>query len=216
MTPSAKSPTERPEQSRLVPDRSGFDRYLEDTIVVDWQTPEVLAQARACASELGETATEINRIAALFDFVRDETRDALHSETNVVACSASQVLRERTGLVFARCHLLVALLRACGIPGGFGYQRLEGDGQITQLHGFVVVWETTCGAWVNLDPFGETADEEDSRPAWRDGLMRSADGPRETTYPTIWARPARQVVDLLEEAPSMVVLRGHLPDSLVV
>ena len=216
MTPGAKPPAEWPEQSTLVPDRSGFDRYLEDTIVVDWQTPEVLAQARTCASGLGETATEMDRIAALFEFVRDQTHDALHLETNAVTCSASQVLRERTGLVFARCHLLVALLRACGIPGGFGYQRLKADRQITQLHGFVVVWETTRGAWINLDPFGETADEAASRPVWRDGLMRSADGPRETTYPTIWARPVRQVVDLLEQAPSMAALRGHLPESLVV
>ena len=30
----------------LVPERDELDRYLEDTIVIDWQTPAVMQQAK--------------------------------------------------------------------------------------------------------------------------------------------------------------------------
>jgi len=36
----------------LVPERPGLDRYLEDTIIVDWQTPAVLEKARALVGDV--------------------------------------------------------------------------------------------------------------------------------------------------------------------
>jgi len=43
-------------------------------------------------------------------------------QRDVVTCSASEVLREGTGICFAKSHLLAALLRAVGIPAGLCYQ----------------------------------------------------------------------------------------------
>lgn len=54
---------------------------------------------------------------------------------------ASEVLLEGTGFCYAKCQLLVAMLRANGIPAGFCYQRLMRDdtGTTFVLHGLAAV-----------------------------------------------------------------------------
>ena len=198
----------------LVPERPGLDRYLEDTIIVDWQTPAVLEKARAL---VGDVADELDRVKAMFGFVRDEISDSLDVETDAVPCSASQVLREGTGLSYAKCHLLVALLRSRGIPAGFGYQRLRSDRPAGgfALHGFAAAWLAGREAWVVLDPRGDTdeihtaVDVEQPSFAYRPDPEAG-----ELSWPTIFARPARRVVDLLDYADSLARIRDHLPDSI--
>ncbi len=198
----------------LVPEREGFDRYLEDTIVVDWQTSTVLEQARSRVDGIDD---ESLRISALFEFVRDEISHSIDAGSDVVTCNASHVLRERTGLCYAKCHLLVALLRSRGIPAGFGYQRLRDDEAQRgfSLHGFVAAWSHPRERWIVLDPRGD-----------KQGITTRADfeapsfafevDPEigEATYPWIYARPAKRVVDLLDSSESLARIRRHLPDSL--
>jgi transglutaminase-like putative cysteine protease len=70
----------------------------------------------------GGTHEELARAA--FAFVRDAIPHAWDIQARVVTLSAADVLRERTGICYAKSHLLAALLRARGIPSGFSYQRL--------------------------------------------------------------------------------------------
>ena len=201
----------------LVPERPGFDRYLEDTIVVDWQTPSVIEQARALVAG---RESERERVEALFAFVRDEIRhslDAPPGESDVVTCSASHVLRERTGLCYAKSHLLAALLRSRGIPAGFGYQRLRAGqpGKAFVLHGFVVAWLEELERWVALDARGDTDTIHTRVDVDRPSLAFPTDpAAGELTFPTIFARPSRRVVECLDHAQSLARLRNHLPDSL--
>ena len=208
----------RAEQEAIVfvPERSGFDRYLEDTIVVDWQTPTVLEKAR----ELVEGAKDEGaRVRALFHFVRDEISHSLDADTDVVTCNASHVLKEGTGLCYAKSHLLAALLRSRGIPAGFGYQRLrdEASGRYA-LHGFALAWLEGQERWVVLDARGNTdrietevdLDGEGSEKSF--AYLPDAEA-GELTYPTIWARPSKRVIDLLDYADSLARIRNHLPDS---
>lgn len=69
-----------------------------------------------------------------------------------VTISASEVLRERVGLCYAKSHLLAALLRAEGIPAGLCYQRLGNEHDGFALHGLIA----SCidGAWHRQDPRG--------------------------------------------------------------
>jgi len=198
----------------LEPEREGFDRYLEDTIVVDWQTPTVLERARSLVE--GAEGEE-DRVRRLFEFVRDEISHSIDAGLDVVTCNASHVLREGTGLCYAKCHLLVALLRSRGIPAGFGYQRLR-DAEALRgfaLHGFVAVWIQDRERWVVLDPRGNTDEIHTTldfdTPSFAFAPDREAG---ESTYPLIFARPARRVVDLLDGAESLSRIRRHLPDSL--
>jgi transglutaminase-like putative cysteine protease len=60
-----------------------------------------------------------------FQFVSDEIKHSLDYRLNPVTCKASDVLFHKTGYCYAKSHLLVALLRANGIPSGLCYQRLS-------------------------------------------------------------------------------------------
>ncbi|MDG2050198.1 MAG: transglutaminase family protein [Myxococcota bacterium] len=204
-----------PKSSTLKPDRTELGRYLEDTIVIDWQTPAVLDRTRDLVAGVGADEDELKRVDVFFRFVRDEVGDALGSEIDAVACSASQALKLGAALVYSRCHLLAALLRSCGVPAGFGYQRLAQEAaEGTRLHGFVGVWLARRSIWVDLDPCGVKPGVDSSPPQVDEGLMDPAAGGAELTYPTLWARPARDVTDLLDQAPDLATIRSRFPAGL--
>jgi len=197
------------------PERQGFDRYLEDTIVVDWQTPTVYERARELA-EGHDTATL--RARAAFEFVRDEISHSLDVETEVVSCNASHVLREGTGLCYAKSHLLAALLRARGIPAGFAFQRLRSDESLSgyALHGFVVAWLSDADRWVALDARGNSDEITTEFRIEPPSLAFTADPDAgEETLPLILARSPKRVIDLLDRAESLSRIRRHLPDSIL-
>src|SRR5262245_56796051 len=110
-----------------------MDPFLAMSPVIDWQHPDVLALARELSSPDGAIATT----SRCFHWVRDQIRHSLDHQQDIVTCSASQVLRHRTGLCYSKSHLLAALLRANQIPAGFVYQRLSLDdrGPPYCLHG---------------------------------------------------------------------------------
>lgn len=197
-----------------VTEHPGLDRFLEDTEIVDWQTPEVhqtaVERTRGCTGEEAQ-------IRALFEFVRDEIDPSFDAEADVVTHRASQVLKERTGVCHAKCILLVALLRARGIPAAFGYQRLRRDppekGHV--LHGFVAVYLSEEGRWAPLDPRGHgdgVATECDlENPSW---AHPPDDAEDEETYDRLFARPHRAVLEVLKRAPDLERVRKALPDSI--
>lgn len=204
------------EEFPILAERSGLDRYLEDTGVVDWQTPVVYDKARKL---LGPGASTEDRIRAAYEFVRDDIQDCLAEghASPAVPCTASQVLREGAGLSYARCHLLAALLRAQGIPTGFGYQRLGDPGcpRGYALHGWAAAWLPDPQRWLPLDPAGRS---EGGPLAFRLDPPHFAQRPDpeagEMHFPTLYARPVRPVVDLLEKADTLARIRPHLPNDL--
>lgn len=198
---------------RFVPELDNLARYLEDTAVVDWMTPPVEEKARMLTESCGNDRERVER---LFAFVRDEIGRSEHGTTVVLTCRASEVLREGEGLCHARCHLLVALLRARGIPAGFGYQRLRRRPPEAGfvLHGFVGVHlgEAGSGRWIALDPHGDRAltpprlDLEAPR-------FATAPDPEagEAIREVIRPRPHETVVDVLSRAESLEQARRALP-----
>jgi transglutaminase-like putative cysteine protease len=198
----------------MIPERDDFGRYLEDTIVIDWQTQSVQDMARELTEPLDH---EEDRARALFEWVRDEISNSLDIETDVVTCNASQVLREKTGLSYAKSHLLAALLRARAIPAGFCYQRLRAmpPARGHALHGFVAAYLHEPERWVLLDPRG---DDDRVRTVFSiepPSLAYLADPDAdERTYPTIFIKPAKRVVDMLDKVDSLARIRDRLPGSL--
>lgn len=198
----------------MEPERLELARFLEDTFEIDWQAPAIMERAAALTRHC-ETETE--RIRALFEWVRDDIDHSLDVETNTVTCRASDVLKQRTGLGFAKSHLLVALLRARGIPSGFGYQRLrrEPPERGFALHGFAGVYLGDEERWIALDPRG---DNEVRRTPFRTDAPALAYEPDpehgECTYPTLYARPNKRVLDVLDRIDDLAIARKHLPDAL--
>ncbi len=199
-----------------VPETDELGRYLEDTITIDWQTPEIMSTARDL---LGSLETPEARIRRLFEFVRDDIAHALDVSTGGRACRASEVLRERTGLCYAKSHLLASLLRYAGFPTGFCYVRLvdgERPGRFV-LHGFNAVHLTSKKSWIYLDARGNSLGVETecrfsapwSLAHWPD------DEAGECFLPFIYKRPGKRIIDLLERAPDFEAVRRNLPDALV-
>lgn len=199
----------------LRPDESSPNGYLEDTSLIDWQTPAVLEKARAVA---GPHEGDVARARALFEWVRDEIPHSFDIETDVLTCNAGQVLREGTGLCYAKSHLLAALLRANGIPAGFGYQRLRRDppAQGYVLHGWNGVYLGSLDRWVALDPRGDNEHVSTVFDVDRPSLAFAPDPELgEETCPIVFSRPHRGVVDVLSRSGSLSRARKHLPGDLL-
>ena len=92
--------------------------YLRTTEIIDWNNPNVLVKAKEI---VGGVTDNVTKIKILFEWVRDEVPHSKDINSDIVTCTASEVLKAGTGICFAKSHLLAALLRANGIPCGFCY-----------------------------------------------------------------------------------------------
>jgi len=196
------------------PEPGRFIYYLEDTIVVDWHAPEILARADAIAAA---HAGDLARARASFEWVRDEIAHTGDAGLDAVPCRASEVLAAGTGIGFSKSHLLAALLRALDLPAGFGYQVLRHpeDAERTLLYGFNGVLLPSLDRWIALDARGNREGLETSFETERLSLGVMANPDRgEFVYPTIFARPAKVVVELLKGVDRLDDLAGHVPERL--
>ena len=197
------------------PESDDLGRYLEDTITIDWQTPAVM--------KLGKTLLEgcdsaEDRARVLFEYVRDDIDHSLDVETESVTCSASQVLREKTGLCYAKSHLLAGLMRFAGFPTGFCYARLADSERAEKfvLHGFNAVYWNTSQEWVFVDPRGNREGIHSEMRFEAPFSLAYAPDPQqgESFLPFIYRRPGKRIIDLLERAPDFAAVRRNLPDQL--
>lgn len=187
-----------------------MQQYLRSTDIIDWDQTEV----RDLATTLAAHASGPVEIAArCFEWVRDEVRHSLDYQLNPVTCTASEVLRRRTGYCYAKSHLLAALLRANGIPAGLCYQRLSLDGvrEPFSLHGLNAVYLDESG-WYRVDPRGNRpgVDAQFTPPVERLAFTVHLSG--EADLLGIYADPLPVVVEALRTYRTWNALGDHLPD----
>ncbi len=197
------------------PETDELGRYLEDTITIDWQTPLMMTTAKGLVESCPDRDARIRRI---FEFVRDEIDHSMDIETEAQTCRASEVLEEKTGLCYAKSHLLAGLLRYAGFPVGFCYVRsVDADrpGRFV-IHGFNAVYRALNASWIYLDARGNNAQVETEcrfEAPW--SLAHWPDAEKgERFLPFIYKRPGKRIIDLLERAPSFDALCRNLPDSI--
>ncbi|GIP37751.1 hypothetical protein J31TS4_10310 [Paenibacillus sp. J31TS4] len=133
--------------------------------------------------------------------------------------TASEVLRHREGICYAKSNLLAALLRASGIPAGFCYQRLTiGETPETGycIHALNAVYVPEAGRWVRLDARGNkpgvaaefSLGEERLAFPVREEL-------EEQDYPVIYPVPNRRTMETLRNASDGIFMYLHeLPQEL--
>jgi transglutaminase-like putative cysteine protease len=187
------------------------DAYLASDAVLDFTHPAVATLARALRRDHpGEAAFA----AGAFEHVRDQVGHSMDLQDQRVTLSASETLREAVGLCFSKAHLLVALLRAEGVPAGLCYQRLTDDGTVFALHGLIAVH--LGGAWHRQDPRGNKPGIDAQFSLGRERLawsVRPALG--ECDHPEVFVSPHPAVVRALAGATDMIDLcRAGLPASL--
>lgn len=184
--------------------------FLASTPIVDWKDPDVLA----LAGELAEGEEDPVAVARrCFDWVRDEVKHSGDHQIDDVTCSASETLRRKSGLCYAKSHLLAALLRANEIPTGFGYQRVKADAAGTRfrLHGFNVIHLPAFG-WYRADPRGNRAGVDTVFDPPRESLAFTPKLPGEETFDGNWPEPLAVVVKAIKESRSGIHLADHMPD----
>jgi transglutaminase-like putative cysteine protease len=193
---------------------SALREFLQASKYIDWGHPDIVASATAL-SQRSRDPIEIAR--SCFEFVRDEVRHSLDFQMNPVTCKASDVLKYRTGYCYAKSHLLVALLRANGIPAGLCYQRLIiSSGHPSYcLHGLVAAYLEPYG-WYRIDPRGNKTgvNSEFCPPIEKLAFMAAAEG--EADLPEIWAEPLQPVVRVLESYKNYVEVADNLPDVQLI
>jgi transglutaminase-like putative cysteine protease len=128
------------------------------------------------------------------------------------------VLAQRTGFCYAKSHLLAALLRANGLPAGFGYQRLsiDGEGPPFCLHGFNAVLLPAHG-WHRMDARGNKHGvDAQFTPSTSSQLVERLAFPiripGEATFPEIHAEPLTVVVETLRRPATVAEVIENLPD----
>jgi len=190
---------------------SSFNRapFLASCEVIDSNADAV----RELAARVTSGAAGLGAVSSLFHWVRDciaHTGDAGHGKLTL---RASDVLRERTGLCYAKSHLLVALLRAADIPAGLCYQRLRFDdaGPALTLHGLVGVLMPDEN-FLRIDPRGNKAGIDAQFIPGREAIAFAATLPGEADLPGVFARPIPAVVSALSAAKHWHPVETRLPD----
>jgi transglutaminase-like putative cysteine protease len=199
----------------MYPESDNLEEYLASDAVVDWRTAEV----RRKALELTRSLTdEIDKARCLYEWVRDAIPHSADAGLDIVTCSASEVLKEGTGICFAKSHLLAAVLRAVGIPAGFCYQVLRMDPPIDNepvLHGLNGIYLASLGRWIRLDARGNTGGIDARFSIKKEQLAFAMDpAADEFIYETIFAAPVTSVVSRLKMYSRRAELWQDLPRSL--
>lgn len=190
-----------------------MERFLAESNVIDWNHTQVLALAQSLSGGDGAAAVA----GRCFTWVRDEVRHSIDARDTIITCTASEVLRHRTGLCYAKSHLLAALLRANGIPAGFVYQRLSvGDsGPPFCLHGLNAVFLPEIG-WYCIDARGNKPGIATEFTPPVEVFAFQTRLPGESTFDAILPEPLPVVVERLQQADTMSELLVALPDCAAV
>jgi len=188
--------------------------YLRATEIIDWNNPNVLAKAKEI---IGGVTDNVTKIKILFEWVRDEVPHSKDINSDVVTCTASEVLEAGTGICYAKSHLLAGLLRANGIPCGFCYQMLRRDPPFEGLvlHGLNGIFVENFNKWVRADPRGNTDCHDAQFDIEREQLAFTMNkNLGEFIYETIFADPDPNVIRVLKSFKNRNEMWPHLPKEL--
>lgn len=207
--------------------RKDSSAYLEASEFIDFQNPKVQIIAQYCMERALHEA-QVNPKGVLMDpeaetarqcylLVRDEIKHSHDIDSDKVTFKASSVLSEKEGLCFAKANLLAALLRACGIPAGIGYQylRLDTPESPLILHALNFIWLEAANGWFRVDARGNRDDIKAEFSYGEEKLAFKVDpGIGECDLPFIFASHDKAVVAKFKIHETLDELWNDLPDKL--
>lgn len=199
----------------LHPQSRHLDDHLQATDILDYHEAAVSTLAR----ELREGhASGPDLIEATYEHVRDAIAHSANIQGTTVTCGASEVLRAREGICFAKTHLFAALLRHNGIPAGFCYQTLrfgEAPDAPLVLHGLGAVYVEELQRWVRLDTRGNKPGIR-ARFSLTEEMLAYPVRPEkgEGDIPLVFIAPAPHVVRALRTCATLDELWANLPRTL--
>lgn len=162
---------------------------------------------------------EIQKVKIAFEYVRDEISHSWDIQSDRITRKASEVLKYKEGICYAKSMLLAALLRSQGIPTGFCYQRLTlGDTPETGycIHALNAVFLSSIKKWIRIDARGNTSGINAQFLIDREQLAFQIHTEYdEVDYPTIFTKPVKITIDVLENNSSCIeMIKFKLPTFL--
>ncbi|MCL1882922.1 MAG: transglutaminase-like domain-containing protein [Defluviitaleaceae bacterium] len=189
--------------------------FLEASEIIDFDTSLEVAELSRQIAATSSDSTDFVKNA--FEYVRDEISHSADIGGTVVTCKASEVLREKQGVCYAKSHLLAAILRCNNIPAGFCYQRLILDDDLHPelvLHGLNAV--NLQEKWIRLDARGNKPGVNAQFSLEEEKLaftVRPEKG--EEDIPEIFATPDKNVILALTENKNFKDLWQNLPRGIL-
>ncbi len=121
-------------------------KYLETTPILDFEHPKI----QKIVNERGWKNLSVKeKVNQVYTFVRDEIRFGYNISDNI---SASQVLEDGYGQCNTKAALLMALMRAVGVPNrihGFTINKALQEGAITGIW-FLIAPQNILHSWVEI------------------------------------------------------------------
>lgn len=204
---------------QIKPKTDDLQVFLLSSATVDFDDPENSA-IRELADEIENmSADRITYIKNAYEYVRDKISHSADIGNDKVTCSASEVLKEKHGICFAKSHLLAALLRYKGIPAGFCYQKLILNDELSPVlvyHGLNGVYIEDCKKWIRLDARGNKDgvsaefSVEEERLAFPVRIEKG-----ELDVPIIFDEPDQKILEALTENKTRTQLWDNLPAKLL-
>lgn len=186
--------------------------FLENSKYVDYFDESIQTLAKKLFSDLHN---DVEKAKAAFEFVRDNIPHSFDIKAEVVTVKASDVLKYKTGICFAKSNLLAALLRSQGIKTGFCLQHLtlaDDDSMGYCLHCFNAVFLNE--KWIYLDARGNksgvNAQFSLDEPILAFQIRKEYD---EYFINGIFSKPDRNVMQILECCNSVDDVMKQLPDK---
>lgn len=202
--------------SILQPESPNLSDYLKELPVVNYSDTNI---QRKCKDLFDKDQTEIEKVKVAFEFVRDYISHSWDIQSCKVTCIASEVLKYKEGICYAKANLLAALLRAINIPTGFCYQRLmifdtpEGGYSLHTLNG---IYLQSINRWIRLDARGNKPGVQAEFSTTEEILaFQIREEYDEVDYPIIYTTPNKKTITTLATNPNALEMYvNNLPDTL--
>ena len=131
-----------------------MEEYLIETPSIDYRDFHIQDKVQEL---LNQSKDDLDYIKRCYQFVRDEIPHSWDIKTEVVSRTASDVLKNKTGICWTKSCLLAALLRANQIPSGISYQlltRADDASEGYMIHALNTVYIKDLNKWIRLDARG--------------------------------------------------------------
>lgn len=200
---------------KLELETNNLNQYLAATDVVDYDALNI----QAVAEDLSKTTNnKIDLAKIVYEYVRDTIPHSFDINGDIVTCEASEVLKHKQGICYAKSHLLAALLRYLQIPTGFCYQKLildDANKSLMALHGLNAIYLESLDKWIRVDARGNKPGVNAEFNLEREVLafpVREED--QEVDFPTVYSQPNEKVVAALRSSKNRQELIINLPADL--
>ena len=201
---------------KLICESEKLEDYLLETNEVNYSHPIIKEKVEEL---FNASQTEVEKVKVAFEFVRDEIAHSWDIQGKRVTCEASEVLKYKEGICYAKSNLFASLLRLQGIPTGFCYQRLmlfDTPEKGYSLHTLNAVYLKALNKWIRLDARGNKTGVDAQFSLDKEKLAFSVNEKfDEKDYPMIFVKPNLKTIAVLREhTDALEMYKHYLPESI--